>query len=296
MKYGSCCKHARMLYTLSVERQRSLRFRPFIRWAGGKQSIVRELLAHLPKDFAMNGNKYFEPFLGAGSLFLAACPHKAVLSDLNEHLVNCFRVIRDNPCEFHRLIKNHAKSHSPKHYYKTRERFNSGSAKSVEVFAAQFYYLNRMSFNGIYRVNQEGFYNVPIGNKKSVLIPDKDWLIDLSNVLEGVDFKVGDFIDALKTAAPGDFIYFDPPYPPLNETAYFTHYTKEKFNPIDQENLACVAINLNGIGCKVMISNADTPEIRMLYRGWSIKQLGVTRYVTCKRERRAVQELIIKNY
>lgn len=201
--------------------------KPFLRWAGGKIRTANFLEEHLPQSFT-NGNRYYEPFLGAGSLFFRMNTSKATLSDNNKDLIECYKAIKKRPDLIARYLKQHLSNNCKDYYYKMREKYNVSNPSITK--AALFIYLNKTSFNGIWRVNKEGFYNVPYGYKEPPSLPTKDDLLNLSNILSKAKIIHKNYKEAVKDAKEGDFIYFDPPYPPLNGTSYFTHYTKEGFD------------------------------------------------------------------
>jgi DNA adenine methylase len=268
------------------------RIEPFLRWAGGKQSTIKHLLNFLPKNIL--DLDYIEPFLGAGSLFFSLQPQKAILSDFNNHLIDCFIYVRD----YHELVASYLLEHkinnSLEYYYKIRNDYNSSEPSAEQ--AARFIYLNKACFNGIFRVNQKGKFNVPYGKKDPPFLPDLEWLRLASNSLKKAIIKCNDFDKILNNVTLGNFIYFDPPYPPLNHTSNFTHYTKDKFNLKDQYRLSETFHYLNNRGCLVMMSNADIPLIRKLYKDYNLHSLPVRRYITCKSVKHQVSELIIRNY
>jgi DNA adenine methylase len=265
---------------------------PFLRWAGGKRQIVRELINLLPED--IESRLYREPFLGAGSLFFALRPNRAVLSDANEHLIKCYEYVRDDSKTVARYLRQHLGRTSQAYYYEVRERYNKSQYSAAQ--AARFIYLNKTCFNGIFRVNRRGQFNVPYGWKEPPAIPNTNQLRKIAGALKGATLRASSFATVLADVSPRDFLYLDPPYPPLNETAYFTHYTTGRFNKIDQEWLAGWVRKLVGIGCLFMMTNADTDKIRRLYRGFRFTRLPVTRFVTCKAEREIVRELVVTNY
>jgi len=265
---------------------------PFLRWAGGKQSTINHLLKFIPKD--LSKRLYIEPFLGAGSLFFALQPSKAILSDYNKHLIECFIYVRNFPELVAHYLLEHRNNNSMKYYYEIRNKYNS-SNPSVEQ-AARFIYLNKACFNGIFRVNQRGEFNVPYGRKEPPFLPNQKWLQKASIALKKATLKSLDFNEILSNAKKGDFIYMDPPYPPLNNTSNFTHYTKDKFNITDQRRLAESVYALNNRGCYIMMTNADIPLIRELYKKFKLISLSVRRYITCKSVKHEVSELIIRNY
>lgn len=265
---------------------------PFLRWAGGKRQLRKILLSFLPGDIGQR--TYREPFLGGGSLFFALRPKEAILSDANEHLIRCYRFVRDEPSLVARYLHSHAAKDGEAYYYRVREEYNSSEFSAAQ--AARFIYLNKACFNGIFRVNAKGEFNVPYGRKESPAIPSENDLIATAGILKDTSLKASSYEKALKDASKGDFIYLDPPYPPLNGTAYFTHYTSDRFSEEDQENLAKRVHELDRCGCLLMISNADTSLIRCLYKKYELVSLPVIRYLTCKSVRHKVKELLITNY
>ncbi len=265
---------------------------PFLRWAGGKRQLRKILLNFLPED--MGQRTYREPFLGGGSLFFAIRPKTAILSDANEHLIRCYKFVRDEPGLVARYLHSHAAKDGEAYYYRVREEYNRSEFSAAQ--AARFIYLNKTCFNGIFRVNAKGKFNVPYGRKESPAIPSENDLIAIAGILKDTSLKASSYEKALENASKEDFIYLDPPYPPLNGTAYFTHYTKDRFSEEDQKTLAERVHELDRCGCMLMISNADTPLIRRLYRKYELVSLPVIRYLTCKSVRHKVKELVITNY
>jgi DNA adenine methylase len=259
---------------------------------GGKRQLTTKLLSLLPAD--ARERRYIEPFVGAGSLFFALRPQTAVLSDLNRHLIECYRHIRDNHKRVGNYLKGLAAANSEEHYYRVRDAYNLSSFTSAQ--AARFIYLNRVCFNGVFRVNRDGFFNVPFGDKPNALFPSAKELAAISQALKKTDLRSGDYLAVLKHAHRGDLVYLDPPYPPLNGTSNFTHYTADRFSFVEQERLADAVESLNQLGCRVIMTNADLPVVRRLYRGYSITAISVRRYVTCKKIRHSVGELVITNY
>jgi DNA adenine methylase len=268
--------------------------KPFLRWAGGKSRIANFLEEHLPQSFT-NGNRYYEPFLGAGSLFFRMNPSKATLSDNNNDLIECYKAVKNRPMLIAGYLKQHLSNNCKDYYYKMRNKYNNSNPSIAK--AALFIYLNKTCFNGIWRVNKKGYFNVPYGYKERPSLPTKDDLLNLSNALSKAELIHRDYKDIVNYAKKGDFIYFDPPYPPLNGTSYFTHYTKEGFNKKDHAELASVADMLNKKGCYIMISNADIPLVRSLYEDrFNLHELEVIRLIRADGKRYKVQELVITNY
>lgn len=270
--------------------------KPFLRWIGGKQQIVAQLLRCLPED--VGSRQYIEPFVGAGSLFFALAPQLAVISDLNEHLIHCYKSI----CESAELLSDYLIKHRAEscceYYYAQRELYNRRckASKLTAAQAARFIYLNQANFNGVFRVNKKGEYNVPFGKKDHLALPSLEQLLKVADLLKTATILCAPYSDVLTEAGKSDFVYLDPPYPPLNGTAYFTHYTKDRFGENDQTELARLTYEASKRGCKIMMTNADTPAIRKLYEGFKMKPLPVTRFVTCKKERYKATELVITNY
>jgi DNA adenine methylase len=265
----------------------------FFRWAGGKRRSVNYLRSLVPSDYA--ARFYWEPFLGAGSLFFALRPKRAHLSDLNADLVAAFQQVRANPGLISRYLGRHFSKDCRDHYYLVRDLYNRARTRSAAQ-AARFIYLNRTCFNGIFRVNLQNNFNVPYGYKKNPRFPSRTHLEEIGAALSGVDLLDADYEEALSNASKGDFVYLDPPYPPLNGTSFFRHYTPQRFDAADQARLATCVADLTSRGCLVMMSNADTLPIRQLYSGYFATSIPVTRHVTSKKVKHVVRELIITNY
>ncbi len=281
-----------------ILRKESKNMKPFLRWAGGKQFLLKYLLKYIPADY--KDVTYFEPFLGAGSLFLNLCPKKAVLSDLNKHLIDFYIAIKDSPEQFYRYLLEHKQLSSKKYYYEIRKQFNKNIGKKTVAQAARFLYLNRACYNGIFRVNAQEQFNVPYGYncdyQRKIVIPTIKEIQQLSNMLKNATLLNCSYEKILPRVKKGDFIYLDPPYPPINHSSYFTHYTKDRFPVAAQSEVANFAKELNTIGCKILLSNADLKKIRKLYKGWNIFSTKVTRVISCKSKKHKVGELIITNY
>ncbi len=268
--------------------------RPFLRWAGGKRRIVAHLLKHLPSD---HYGTYWEPFLGAGALFFALAPKSAFVSDLNSELMACYQQVRDN-CELvYKHLSEHIEKSSEEHYYHVRSIFNRSKPSPAQ--AARFIYLNRTSFNGIYRVNLRGQYNVPYGFKEPPPMPSLADLRLASRLLSNsvISAESCHEVDFTGRARPGDLVYLDPPYLPLNsKTANFTHYTDSRFSSEDHIRVADLANRLREEDCNVLVSNSDNEFIRDLYQGWHISTLPVVRSISAKGNRFVAAELVITSY
>ncbi len=282
------------MHNSSLNNSEEIPIKPFLRWAGGKTHIVKFLEKHLPSNI-LDIDTYHEPFLGAGSLFFYLSPKNAILSDSNRDLIECFKAIKKRPELIDIYLKKHLNNNSKDYYYQMRNLYNS-SKFSISK-AALFIYLNKTSFNGIWRVNKRGKFNVPYGNKDSPCLPTKDQLINISKLLTNVKIIHCGYSSITNAIGDNDFIYIDPPYPPLNGTSYFTHYTKERFTKENHYELSLFLKKLNKKRCKILISNADTPYIRSLYENdFNIVELKVIRWIRADGKRYKVNEIAIKNY
>lgn len=265
--------------------------KPFLRWAGGKRRSIPFLEKHLPRNF----KRYFEPFLGAGSLFFHINPSNAFLSDKNRCLIECYNAVKEDPELVSRYLQEHLQKSSKDYYLYMRKKYNE-SEYSISK-AAIFIYLNKTCFNGIWRVNGKGEFNVPYGEKEPPNLPSKDDLVSVSKALSKVAISQKDYKDVVDDIDKGDFVYFDPPYPPLNGTSNFTHYTKERFAKEDHYELAQVAKKLNNKGCYVLISNSSTEHIHSLYKDeFNIFELEVMRCIRADGKRYKIREIAITNY
>jgi DNA adenine methylase len=268
------------------------RARPFLKWAGGKRKLVPLLMSHLPDDLGQR--RYIEPFLGAGSLFFEVAPKRALLSDANPALIAVYESIRDHAEAVRRELRGHIERHSRSHYYQTREIYNRRARSAAQ--AARFIYLNMTCFNGIFRVNTRGQFNVPKGSKDKLTLPSVDEFHAVAAALAGAVLAFGDFAECLADVAASDFIYLDPPYPALNDTAYFAHYTSDRFGAESQERLANVVKRAHNKGARFLMSNADVESVRALYAEFDVVSVPVRRFVSCNGERLHASELLIRNY
>lgn len=267
------------------------KLKPFIRWAGGKQGIIKWINSFVPQNYG----RYFEPFLGAGSLFFSIAPLNSYISDINKPLVNCYKAIKMNPGLVNKHLRFFERNHSEEYYYEIRSEFNTSMDKFSYVQASRFIYLVQSSFNGIYRVNLRGNYNVPFG-KLSPSFPSSDQLNVISKILNSSEIQCHSYEIIIDNIQRNDFVYFDPPYPKINGTSNFQHYTVGRFPDDEQVRLADFANLLDQIGVFVLISNADLPMIRNLYNGWHFSENEVTRYISSKSTKHKVSEIVIKNY
>ena len=241
--------------------------KPFLKWAGGKTALLPELLKAAPEQI----ETYYEPFLGGGALFFALQAEgrfkRAVLSDSNEELINAYIQVRDNVDQLIRALLVHQTKYRnsedrAEYYYTIR-----GKRLTCDLGgAANLVFLNKTCFNGLYRVNSKGGFNVPHGKYKNPTICDERNLKAVSTALRGVTLKIADFAEAPASAANGDFVYFDPPYVPLSNTANFTSYTQTNFGPSEQQRLAETAATLAKQGAAVALSNSGHPDVVELYQ------------------------------
>jgi DNA adenine methylase len=263
---------------------------PILKWAGGKTKLLGELTARTPGRYG----RYFEPFVGGGALFFRLAPRGAVLGDRNRDLVNVYRCVAWQLEKVARRLAKHRRNHDESYYYEMRERFNEPATREQDCDrAALFLYLNKTCYNGLYRVNRKGHFNVPVGRYDNPTIYDLQALRAASALLQKAELYEGHYSEVVKTARKGDLVYFDPPYHPLTKTANFTSYTADSFDEDDQAELADVASRLARKGCHVMLSNSDTPFIRKLYKGWQIDRVDCPRAINSKASARGVVHEII---
>lgn len=263
--------------------------RPPVKWAGGKGQLLLQLAPLFPAGF----NRYHEPFVGGGAVFFHLEPEQAVLVDSNQDLINFYLVVRDNLEELLLDLQHHR--NEAQYYYRIRAL--DPDRLDPVTRASRFLYLNKTGYNGLWRVNRQGRHNVPFGHYKNPRYIDEPNLRLVSAALRRAEILCGDFSLVLDRASEGDFIYFDPPYHPVSETACFTSYTSDAFSAEDQERLAGVFRELDRRGCLVMLSNSDTELIRSLYRGYDTRVVQARRAINCRPERRGpVAELVIRNY
>jgi DNA adenine methylase len=269
---------------------------PFLKWAGGKRQLLPELLKHTPDGFKVPGGSkhYYEPFVGGGAVFFRlrelGFKGAATLGDMNEPLIRTYMGVRNDVEMVIEILKE--KRYAKDEFLETRER--DVTVMGDQDVAAWVIYLNKTCFNGLWRVNQKGKFNVPFGAYTNPTICDAAGLRAASGALKKTTLKFGDFEKTVKTAERGDLAYFDPPYEPISSTANFTGYTKGGFGPAEQERLRDCAARLKRLGVHVVLSNHDLPAVRKLYKGWDIQRVEARRAINSKASRRGVVgELII---
>lgn len=268
--------------------------KPFLKWAGSKAKLVDEILPWLPAQYTC----YHEPFLGSGALFFATTPAYAVLSDSNNRLTCTFGAVQRDLSKVIESLKVYAAAyaqHGAQLYMHARDAIDPDTMESHEL-AAWFIFMNKAGFNGLYRVNSDGKYNVPAGKfANPPIICDEERLTACSKALGGATIVNSDFRAVEQRAVARDLVYFDSPYVPVSKTADFTSYTKEGFGPTEQRALRDLAARLKSRGVYVILSNADTPAVRELYAGWEIKEISRGGSINSATDKRAkVTELLIR--
>jgi len=291
--------------------------KPFLKWAGGKTQLINDIGNSLPKEVVNSKFKYIEPFVGSGAVLFWMLNNfpkleYAVINDINEDLINTYKIIKTSPkelislleifqMEYHILDSN--EEEKKRYYYEKRDLYNLRTTeKSTQ--AALFIFLNRTCFNGLYRVNKNNGYNVPIGSYKKPTICDKNNLIAVSNSLQKVEILCGDYECTLNKASNNTFFYFDPPYKPLSETSSFNTYAKDEFDDNEQIRLRDFCTKLEILGHKWMLSNSDVkgknPNDNFfdeIYSSYTITRVNAKRSINANPDKRGIlSELLINNY
>lgn len=271
--------------------------RPFVKWAGGKRQLLGKILARMPKNY----RNYYEPFVGGGAVFFELCPSSGFINDINTSLINAYLQIRDNPQIVMNYLDvldtNQNKSEDSKaYYYDMRDKYNLCITSGVydARTAALFIYINKHCFNGLYRVNAKGRFNVPYNNSTHTSY-DTNNIIAISRILEGVSITNNDFEAACANASDEDFVFFDSPYVPLKSDT-FEAYTKEGFSREEHIRLSCLFRELTNRGCFCMLTNHNTSFIHELYDGFNIDVVSVRRAINSNASKRTGTEVIITNY
>lgn len=270
---------------------------PFVKWAGGKRQLITQIRERMPEKY----NDYYEPFIGGGAVIFDLLPANALINDTNKALINTYRTICNEPDAFLKEVNrldNDMWEDGKKYYYTIREHYNDKLMRSeydVEL-AALFVFINKHCFNGLYRVNGKGLFNVPYNNSRRVSV-DEDVIIATSEYLRGVTIIDGDFEQACKNAKKGDFVFIDSPYAPLNPTS-FESYTKEGFDIESHKRLAKLYDELTARGCYCMLTNHNTELINELYgnKDYKIDVVSVKRMINSDASNRVGEEVIICNY
>jgi DNA adenine methylase len=281
---------------------------PFVKWAGGKGQLLAQLRPYFPQHYL----RYIEPFVGGGAVFFHLQPESALLADLNPELVNLYRVVRDMPEKLMvQLDRMGQRTDHEAYYYELREKQpvdlpparqdQDGIPLADEDrlwIAARTIYLNKTGFNGLFRVNSRGRFNVPWGRRTRLpQLYHPASLLSAAQLLHATDIHLADFAAILDQAQPGDFVYLDPPYHPLSATASFTNYTRLDFPPAEQERLAACLWAMDRRGVRFLLNNSDTPYTRHLYAGFHVSIARARRTINRDAAKRGpVNELIVYNY
>lgn len=278
---------------MNIEAQTPLE--PFIKWAGGKRQLLDALGEYVPAQI----NTYYEPFVGGGALLFYLLPEKAVINDINKELINTYSFIKSNPDEFMKILSqldNVPENSFKEHYYTVREQYNSKIKNNIYdiEMAAMFVFVNKHCFNGLYRVNKQGYFNVPYNNSTSASF-SKENISAISSYLQNTAILNGDFEAACQNAKKGDFVFFDSPYAPLNSSS-FDGYTKAGFSEEEHIRLAKLFAELTAKGCKCLLTNHNTGLIQSLYSEYYIEEVNVFRHINSNPSKRTGKEVIIRNY
>ena len=276
-----------------VSSDKLLRPKPFVKWAGGKTQLLPYLLERMPRKY----NKYFEPFIGGGALFFQVTPRQGYISDVNPELINAYQVIKLDVESLIEDLKKHI--YDKDYYYKLRNVDRTPEFKNWSPVqkASRLIALNKSCFNGLYRVNSKGHFNVPFGSYKNPKLVDALNLRECSKALKETKIVLGSFDLIEQDVQKGDFVYFDPPYAPLNTTSSFTSYSKEGFDNKMQEKLRDFCVSLDRKGIKFMLSNSSVSLILDLYQNFHISFVDATRAINSRGDKRGkIKEVIITNY
>jgi DNA adenine methylase len=274
--------------------------RPFVKWVGGKARLIPELSKYFPDKY----NAYYEPFVGGGALFFSLQPKVAHISDLNSTLIATYKIIKSDVQSLIDAL-NEIQTHyyqlsdideKKKYYLSLRDEFNQLHSDDFRK-AVLLIFINKTCFNGMYRENSKGGFNVPFGKHDKPKICDADNLKAISKSLTKTEIKCSSYEEITKSAKAGDFVYFDPPYHPLNPTSSFTSYQAGGFSARDQEKLRDEFKRLSELGCKVMLSNSDAPLINELYADFNINKIYAARSINSKGDGRGkILEVVVTNY
>jgi len=268
---------------------------PFLKWAGGKRQLLSEIRKYIPNEM----NSYYEPFVGAGAVLFDLQPKQVIINDINLELVNTYKVIKDNVEELIDDLKKH--ENNKEYFYGIREldRSDKYNALSNVERASRIIYLNKTCFNGLFRVNSKGQFNVPFGSYKNPQIVNEQVLRDVNNYMATSNITIlnEDFENVVETAKEGDFVYFDPPYDPISITSSFTSYSLDGFTRDDQIRLKNIYVDLDKRGVNVLLSNSATDFIKDLYKDFHIEIVSATRNINSKSTGRGkIDEVLVMNY
>ena len=257
-----------------VDKKRTVQVKPILKWAGGKTQMLNDLLPKVPSSYG----KYIEPFFGGGAMFFALQPKNAIIADSNPELINMYREVAANIDEVIRYLRKY--ENTSEMFYAVREQEWTQLPKAEA--AARTIFLNRTCFNGLYRVNKQGKFNVPYGKYANPKICDEDGLKAASEALKKAEILCGDYLLVLDHyAQPGDFVFLDPPYLPISEYADFKRYTKEQFYEEDHVELAKIIMRLHERGCHIILTNSNHPLVHELYAPFTIDVIQTKRHISC---------------
>jgi len=283
-----------------MNKEKVIKYQPFIKWVGGKRGLLTQLLERFPEEF----NNYHEPFLGGGAVFFelyskGLLKNKEIyLSDINSELINTYNVIKNSPNELINNLKCFKNQHSKEFYYEIRSLDRKEGFKNLSNIerATRFIYLNKTCFNGLYRVNKKGFFNNSIGSYKNPNIADIDTIMNASESLQNVNILNSKFNEVLNNVAKNDLVYLDPPYYPLDNKKSFTAYSEFDFLEKEQQELFTIFEELNKKECSIFHSNSDTNFIKELYKDYNINYIQANRFLNSKSSGRGkINELLINN-
>jgi DNA adenine methylase len=268
---------------------------PFLKWAGGKRQLLPEIRKYIPKKIST----YYEPFIGAGAVFFDIQPKRAVINDVNTELVNVYECIKNHADELIDDLKKH--ENDSEYFYSIRDLDRQPEYKKLTPIerASRIIYLNKTCYNGLFRVNSQGQFNVPFGKYKNPQIVNEIVIKAVHNYLSSNEVRItnSDFEMVLETAKKGDFVYFDPPYDPVSDTSSFTGYSLDGFSKDDQKRLKYVFVELDKRGCKVLLSNSATEFIMDLYEGFHIEIVSASRNINANASGRGkIDEVLVRNY
>ncbi len=270
----------------ALKKEKVIQAKPIVKWAGGKTQMLNAIIPKVPAKYG----RYIEPFVGGGALFFALNPEQAVIADSNPELINMYQQVADHVEDVIAYLTQ---------YKNTKEDFYEVRAVDWTLLpkadaAARMIYLNKTCFNGLYRVNKKGQFNVPYGKYKNPNICDKDALYAASELLRRSEIVCGDYLSVLKEyAKPGDFVFLDPPYLPISEYADFKRYTKEQFYEEDHVELAKEVVRLQELGCHVILTNSNHPLVHELYAPFKIDVIPTKRYISCDGRKRKGEDVIV---
>ena len=291
--------------------------KPFIKWVGGKSQLIEQLNAQLPADFdSLENITYIEPFVGGGAMLFYMLQHypninHAIINDINPDLTTCYRTVRDNPKELIASLQDientylslNTEEARKEFFMVVRNRYNEKNLDPIEN-TTKFFFLNKTCFNGLYRVNKKGLFNVPFGRYSNPTICNPETILKDSELLQRVEILNGDFEETFKYAQGNTLFYFDPPYRPLNDTSSFNNYTKEAFNDNEQIRLKKYCDRINDAGFKFMLSNSDGKSVNgednffdVLYAAYQIERVLASRSINSNPNKRGeLTEILVRNY